>query len=455
MPTVNKHINQIAQEIFGYTACSDAQLSIIHAFLKALKLSRKKMAKRQAILTVMATGGGKSATFLIPCLMEALHLIAIFPLKALSSDMLRRVESCGIHAVLAQGGEPCLEVENKWKNIPKDVPAMLLATPEYLEKHSEKLLDNCDGIILDEFHSYWEWGASFRPAMLKMLDHLRKVPFIYALTATANQHVKSLFTSEFIQFNRNILEFPCYRGELSFEYRLTLNPYISIRSLIYDMKEQGAVLVFCRTRIEAELFARRFVHEHPKKSCRYYHAGLHKRERKEVEKWYFDSPDGILFSTNAFGMGVDKGDIRLVIHTAPSASMLSRLQESGRAARDRNPGRAVSLISPQTVFLESQAHLFAHDPQQALLASMQNEKSEIPSEVRLPEDMAIFIQNLHGRKKIHILHEESRIQENIFSADIEIMLDNLESAGCIKYVRDKVKLITRFRKLMTSKQDAQ
>jgi ATP-dependent DNA helicase RecQ len=201
-------------------------------------------------------------------------------------------------------------------------------------------------MVVDEAHCVSEWGESFRPAYREVGTLARRigVTMISAFTATASQAViDRIRTLLFNDVEVRLVAGSADRPGIHY----AVQPVLSRGHSLMELARTAArpLLVFCRTRNDTEAAARILRRGRPDGPVAFYHAGLTRDERTEVEKWFFGSRDGALVATCAYGLGVDKPDIRSVVHADIPASVEAYLQESGRAGRDGKPARAILLLS--------------------------------------------------------------------------------------------------------------
>ena len=301
-------------------------------------------------IVVLPTGAGKSLCFQLPALTLPGPTLVIMPLLALIGDQLRKLGEAGTPVAALRGGLSPAEKERLFARIAEGGVRILLATPEAcLVASTEEQLKACRfaHFVVDEAHCVCEWGRTFRPAyrMLGALGARLGVPCITAFTATASPEVLADVKAQlFPDREVGLVETSPDRTNISYSVLPTLSKLHALRTLI--RKREGPAVVFCQTRKGAERTARELARRLPDRSVRFYHAGLSAPERQQGEAWFLGSRDGVLCATSAYGMGVDKPDIRTVIHAQVPPSIESYLQESGRAGRDGNPSRAILLVCP-------------------------------------------------------------------------------------------------------------
>lgn len=305
---------------------------------------------RQIVL--LPTGAGKSMCFLLPAVMLSGPTLIFYPLLALMADQKRRLEQNGIECVVFRGGQSPAEREENFRRLEAGAK-VILANPEVLQ--DGRLLERLKAakishIAIDEAHCVAEWGDSFRPAYLtlgKIIQDLA-VPLVTAFTATASpsvlERVSQLLFNGSVHIVRGESDRPNIR--YSVEYAWAKKKAV----LRLAATEEKPMIVFCGTRAKSEDMARELCENFGRDKVRFYHAGLSREEKAAVEKWFFPKKDAILCCTCAFGMGVDKADIRTVVHYEPSPTAESYIQEAGRGGRDKKVSKAILLWSREDSF---------------------------------------------------------------------------------------------------------
>lgn len=300
---------------------------------------------RQIVL--LPTGAGKSMCFLVPSIMLPGPTLIIYPLLALMSDQERRMKDGSIEAVTFRGGQSDKEREENFKKIDNGAK-IILANPEVLKNESlVQRLKKCNisHIAIDEAHCVSEWGDSFRPAYLelgKVIETL-DIKIVTAFTATASPKVLSRIAEVLFNNNAHIVRSESDRPNIHYFVKYVYSKPKAVFELCKT--EPRPILVFCGTRNKAEEMAKELRSYFNPDDVGFYHAGLTREEKSKVEKWYFPHKNAILCSTCAFGMGVDKSDIRTVIHLEASTTAESYIQEAGRGGRDRSVANAILLWS--------------------------------------------------------------------------------------------------------------
>jgi len=299
-------------------------------------------------IVLLPTGAGKSMCFMVPSVLLPRPTLIIYPLLALMSDQLRRIEQAGLDAVIFRGQQTVEERNENFQKI-KNGTKIILANPEVLQSEElRKKLAACNIIhaAIDEAHCVSEWGDSFRPAYLLLGNILQelKIPVITAFTATASPSVLSRIT-EILFSNETPYLMKSTSDRQNIHYSVKYTNTKQKTALYLATKEKKPLIIFCGTRNMAEDTAKLFREIFPSENIRFYHAGLSKEEKTKIEKWFFPHKNAILCTTCAFGMGIDKSDIRTVIHLEPSPTAEAYVQEAGRGGRDGKDTKAILLWS--------------------------------------------------------------------------------------------------------------
>ncbi len=328
---------QVLTRYWGYSSFKPLQEDII-----------KSVAEGKDTLGLMPTGGGKSLTFQVPALAQEGICLVITPLIALMKDQVNRLRSLEIKALAIHSGMNSEEIENALENAIYGDYKFLYVSPERISTRMfqakvSKL--NLSLVAIDEAHCISQWGYDFRPSYLKIAslrDHIsEKVPFL-ALTASATPPVIEDIMKKLAFREKNVLRTSFERKNISYLLRKVEDKGTYLLKTLLKAKGSGIVYVRSRKRCKevAELLVANGI------SADFYHAGLTDELRDKKQLAWSAGGTRVIVSTNAFGMGIDKADVRFVIHWDIPDSIENYFQESGRVGRDGKAASAVLLYTP-------------------------------------------------------------------------------------------------------------
>ena len=323
---------KILKQYWGYNGFRSIQLDIIES-----------IGNGRDTLGLMPTGGGKSITFQVPALAQEGTCIVITPLIALMKDQVQNLRKKGIKAAAVYTGMLRSEIIKTLENCIFGGIKILYISPERLSSpifqtklHHMKV----SFITVDEAHCISQWGYDFRPAYLKIAEirKLKPAP-VLALTATATEKVVDDIQAQLAFQQKNVFRMSFERPNLAYVVRKTND---KIAELIHILSRiNGSAIVYVRSRRRCkELSA---ILETNGIQSTFYHAGLEPSVRDERQKLWNDNKKRVIVATNAFGMGIDKPDVRVVIHMDSPDSIEAYFQEAGRAGRDGMKSFAVRL----------------------------------------------------------------------------------------------------------------
>lgn len=327
---------EILSLYFGHEQFKPAQEEIIRALLE----------ERTNVLALLPTGGGKSLCFQIPALAQDGICIVVSPLIALMQDQVNNLRSKGIKAMLLNSGIPFGELDARLDNCIYGNYKFLYLSPERLQQEIvlariEQM--NVNLIAVDEAHCISQWGHDFRPAYLG-IPVLKKakpnVPWI-ALTATATDKVMHDIVSLLDLEEATVFKKSFERENISFHIKKEEDKQYYLLQLL--QKNKGSAIIYVRSRMETMRLCE-YLNKNGLRAAAY-HGGVSAEEKKtRLNEWLTDKTR-IMVATNAFGMGIDKADVRLVIHYHLPESLESYFQEAGRAGRDGKPSKAIVLYN--------------------------------------------------------------------------------------------------------------
>ncbi len=330
----------VLKKYWGYDALKPLQGKIIHSVLTG-----------HDTLALMPTGGGKSICYQVPAMMKEGLCLVISPLIALMKDQVANLKQKNIAALSIYSGMSFIEVKKTLKNAAYGNFKFLYVSPERLE--TEVFLEyfnaiNINLVAIDEAHCISQWGYDFRPPYLRIAairESLNNVPFL-ALTASATRKVqndicdKLAFKTGYKKFQQSF-----ERSNLSYS---VFNPSSKQNKLIEILKKvNGSGIVYCKSRkrtreIEELLHAQGINASH-------YHAGLSNELRNARQEDWINNKTRVMACTNAFGMGIDKPDVRTVVHYDVPDALENYYQEAGRAGRDGRKAYAVLFFNEQEI----------------------------------------------------------------------------------------------------------
>jgi ATP-dependent DNA helicase RecQ len=302
-------------------------------------------------LALLPTGGGKSICFQVPALMMDGMCLVVSPLIALMTDQVHQLKSRGISAATVLSGMPHREIDVLLDNCVFGKVKFLYVSPERLK--SELFIArvrqmNIDLIAIDEAHCISQWGYDFRPAYL---DIEAIYPFIgevkkMALTATATAIVKKDIVEKLGFEDAQIFTKSFARKNLSYSVFEQENKGEKLLEILNNVR--GSAIIYVRSRIETQNVAK-FLYRNGISSD-FYHAGLEPKVRLKKQTDWISNARRVMVSTNAFGMGIDKPDVRVVVHLDLPDSLEAYYQEAGRAGRDELKAFAVLLYNKGDVY---------------------------------------------------------------------------------------------------------
>ncbi|MFP4622060.1 MAG: RecQ family ATP-dependent DNA helicase [Bacteroidales bacterium] len=328
---------QILLKYWGHSEFRPLQEDIIRSVVE----------DRKDTLALMPTGGGKSITFQVPSLAQEGICLVITPLIALMKDQVEKLRKMGIKAMAIHSGMKKQEIDVSLDNCIFGDYKFLYVSPERLETAIFKTrVQNMkvNLVTVDEAHCISQWGYDFRPSYLKIVqlrEYLSTPPPFLALTATATSRVIDDIQEKLGFKTRNVLWKSFERKNLVYLVRDVENKQQYLLKTLSKLRSSGIIYTRSRkkTRDIAELLYKNHI------SADYYHAGLEHEERARKQEDWQEGKKRIMVATNAFGMGIDKADVRFVIHYDVPDNIESYFQEAGRAGRDGKKAYAVLLYN--------------------------------------------------------------------------------------------------------------
>ena len=334
----NKDLNDALKFHFGHDDFRLGQKEIIESIMNGYDT-----------LATLPTGSGKSICYQLPALLGEGITIVVSPLISLMVDQVKLLKAEGIKRVAALNSlmDPkqksvVLNQLNQYK--------ILYCSPEMLQQQhvTERLsLMKIDYLVIDEAHCISQWGHEFRPDFLRLKDVIRQLdhPTVLALSATATPAIQEDIMKQ-LEIDMNKLIYPIDRPNITFS--VSEIPSEEKLAHLIDILEHKKVptMIYFSSRKMSEFVCRSLQKEFPDREVAFYHGGMEQQDRLLIQQQFMHDQLDIICCTSAFGMGVNKANIRLVIHYHMPPTIESLIQEVGRAGRDGQPSVSIVLYSP-------------------------------------------------------------------------------------------------------------
>ena len=340
---IYKTPKEALKAVFGYDSFRPGQEAVINAILEG-----------RDILAVMPTGAGKSLCYQVPAMLLSGITLVISPLISLMQDQVKALNEAGVNAAFINSSLSEKELNDTFKNAYKGHYKIIYVAPERLM--SEGFISFAKSIeismvTVDEAHCISQWGQDFRPSYMdiaEFINILDKRPIISAFTATATQNVREDIICSLGLSDPYFLVTGFDRENLFFQVDKPQNKERFIIDFIERHRGESGI-IYCATRKNVDSLYTLLRKQHI--SVGKYHAGMSNEERKQMQNDFVFDYTSIVIATNAFGMGIDKSNVRFVIHYNMPSSMENYYQEAGRAGRDGLNSECILLFSPQDIII--------------------------------------------------------------------------------------------------------
>ncbi len=333
----------ILKKYFGYSGFREGQEVLIDSILQG-----------QDVLGIMPTGAGKSICYQVPALLLPGITLVVSPLISLMKDQVQALNQAGIHAAFINSSLSESQISKALRLAAAGQYKIIYVAPERLETYEFlRFAEQAEISMLtvDEAHCISQWGQDFRPSYLKIVQfigQLGKRPIISAFTATATENVKEDIVCVLGLRNPRVLVTGFDRSNLYFAVEMPRRKDSHVINYIRE-HETDSGIIYCATRKNVDTLYEKLRGEGV--AVTKYHAGLAAEERRQNQEDFIYDKCPVMVATNAFGMGIDKSNVRYVIHYNMPQSMENYYQEAGRAGRDGERAECILLYSAQDVMI--------------------------------------------------------------------------------------------------------
>lgn len=333
----------VLKKYFGYADFREGQEVLIDSILQG-----------QDVLGIMPTGAGKSICYQVPALLLPGITLVISPLISLMKDQVQALNQAGIHAAYINSSLSEPQISKALRLAAAGQYKIIYVAPERLETYEFLQFAgqvHISMLTVDEAHCISQWGQDFRPSYLKIVQFIRQLgerPTISAFTATATENVKEDIVCVLGLYNPKVLVTGFDRKNLYFAVETPRRKDGYVIQYIQEHETESGI-IYCATRKNVDTLYERLCGEGV--AVTRYHAGLTGEERRQNQEDFIYDKYPVMVATNAFGMGIDKSNVRYVIHYNMPQSLENYYQEAGRAGRDGERAECILLYSPQDVMI--------------------------------------------------------------------------------------------------------
>lgn len=333
--------SKILKQYFGYDSFREGQEELVGSILEG-----------QDTFGIMPTGAGKSICFQVPALIMDGITLVISPLISLMKDQVEGLNQAGVHAAYLNSSLTAGQYQKALGFAKEGRYKIIYVAPERLV--TDSFLDfalhaHISMLVVDEAHCVSQWGQDFRPSYLKIVEfigQLPKRPILSAFTATATTEVRDDIIDILQLHDPTVMTTGFDRSNLYFGVMAVKDRYGAVRNYLETHREESGI-IYCLTRKHVEEVCERLIKDGF--SVTRYHAGLSDEERQKNQDDFIYDRIPLIVATNAFGMGIDKSNVRFVLHYGMPKNPESYYQEAGRAGRDGGPAQCILYYSGQDV----------------------------------------------------------------------------------------------------------
>lgn len=418
---------ELLKKIYGYDTFREGQEEVINSILD-----------KKDCLVIMPTGGGKSVCYQIPALLFNGLTLVISPLISLMKDQVDGLVDMGITATYLNSTVDPRELEKRTRDIIKGEYKLVYVAPERLDTYLMKdIVSRCNisHVAIDEAHCVSQWGHDFRSAYLTINDFISKLsirPVVSAFTATATPHVKADIIKQIKLKDSKTYQYGYNRENLKLYVLKGVNKRQFVKDYVKKNKDESGI-VYCSTRKETELVYHMLLKSGIETAI--YHAGLTMRQRKDQQEMFLYEKVNVIVATNAFGMGIDKSNVRYVIHYNMPENIEAYYQEAGRAGRDGEESECILLFNPRDVQIRRYLIEKLENKDTAYITHRFEKLQQMTHYCHITTCNRKYILNYFGEEAAEHCGKCSNCSEDIIKEDVTI--DAMKAISCVIRMRER------------------
>lgn len=423
---------ELLKQYYGYSTFREGQEEVIQTILEG-----------KDSLVIMPTGGGKSICYQIPALIFDGITIVISPLISLMKDQVDGLIDMGIPATLLNSTVDPRELEQRAREIIRGRYKLIYIAPERLETSlMTDIISRCkiSHVAIDEAHCVSQWGHDFRSSYLIIDEFIHRIesrPVVSAFTATATPQVKADIIKQINLNETRLFQFGYDRENLKFYVLKGVNKKQFLLDYIKKNASESGI-IYCSTRKETENVYKQLINKGVDAAI--YHAGLTMKQRKEQQELFLFDKANVIVATNAFGMGIDKSNVRYVIHYNMPENIEAYYQEAGRAGRDGETSECILLFSPGDVQIRRYLIDQLEEKDRNYIAHRYEKLQQMTHYCHITTCLRKHILNYFGEEANEHCGKCSNCSDDIVKEDVTI--DAMKVLSCVIRMKERFGIAT-------------